>query len=229
MPVPLDTPNTYPNFTNHGLGQGILDQLMIAVESHVEKQYDDGRIDSATYGQVYLGALEAAMTQATQYLLGHLLNDEKKRQLDLGNQKAEFEIEFMLPKQLEMISKQIDKLTAEISLLGKQEDKIDKEIEFMTYKIMTERANTEAGIAEPGSLVGKQITLLFAQHIGFAGDIATKVGKLFADYDGIFETTQEDGNPTLSIDNTQVKLAVAEELSERIAALDESDNFVPDP
>jgi hypothetical protein len=229
MPTPQDTPQTYPNFTNHGLGEGILDQLMIAVEYHVNKQFDEGRIDSASYGQVYLGALEAAMTQATQFLLGQLLIDEKRRGQDLNNQKTEFEIEFMLPKQLELITAQIAKIDAEISLLGKQEDKIDKEIEFLTYKILTERANTEAGIADDASLIGKQMTLLTAQRLGFAGDIQVKVGKLFADYDAVYQSTQEHVWETLNEDNTQSKLQVAEQLATAIQTLEGEVPLVPLP
>lgn len=220
MPTAKDTPSTYPNFTNLGLGEGIFDQLMIAVASHINKEYEAGRIQSDTYAQVYLGALESAMTQANQFLLGNLLIDEKRRGQDLSNQKSEFELESMLPAQLEMLQKQIEKLTAEISLLGKQEDKIDKEIEFMTAKIRTEQANTTAGIADDTSLIGKQIALLTAQRLGFAGDIQTKVGKLFADYDAVYQSVQELAiGTTLSVDNTQVKLSVAEAIAVEIRAL----------
>jgi len=226
MPTAQDTPQTYPNFTNHGLGEGVLDQMMIAVAHHCEKQFDDGRIDSATYGQVYLGALEAAMTQATQFMLGQLLIDEKRRGQDLNNQKAEYELETLLPLQAEKLQKDIDKIDAEISLMTKQEEKIDKEmlkidkeIEFMTYKILTERANTEGGIADDTSLIGKQITLLTAQRIGFAGDIQVKVGKQYADYDGIFHTVTEQGGATLNETYTRAKLDVAEQLSLDISGL----------
>ena len=226
MPTPQDTPQTYPNFTNHGLGEGILDQLMIAVDYHCVKQYNEGRIASDTYGQVYLGALEAAMTQATQYSLGLLLIDEKKRGQDLDNQKKEFELEFMLPKQLDLIDKQIAKITAEISLMAKQEEKIDKEmekidkeIEFLTAKIRTEQANTLEGIAEAGSLIGKQIALLTAQRLGFAGDIQTKVGKIYADYDAIFQSVQEIIEATDIADLTKDKLAISESIAAQITAL----------
>jgi hypothetical protein len=219
MPTAKDTPITHPNFTNLGLGKGVLDQLMEAVEYHVNKQYDENRIQSDQYAQVYLGALEAAMTQATQMFLGQLLIDEKRRGQDLQNQKSEYELEVMLPKQVELTSKQIDKITAEISLMGKQEDKIDKEIEFLTYKILTEKANTMDGVAAAGSLIGKQIALLTAQRMGFAGDIQTKVGKLFADYDAVYQSVQELPVPTLSTDTTQVKLSVAESIAADIRAL----------
>lgn len=198
MPTALDTPQTYPTYTNKALDEGIFDQLMTAAGFHVEQEFKQGRIQADTYGQVYLGMLEAAMQNSTQYILGLLLIDEKRRGQDLANQKSEYELEFLLPaqldkinKEIEVMDKQIDKMDAEISLMGKQEEKLDKEIEFLTAKIMTERANTEAGIAAPGSLIGKQITLLTAQRLGFAGDIYTKVGKLWADYDAVFQSVQE--------------------------------------
>jgi hypothetical protein len=227
MPTAKDTPQTYPNFTNLGLGEGIFDQLMLAVRHHINEEYDAGRIQSDTFAQVYLGAIESAMTQATQYLLGQLLIDEKRRGQDLQNQKAEYELEVMLPKQVELTDKQIDKITAEISLMTKQEakldkemEKIDKEIEFLTAKIVTERANTEGGLADATSLIGKQIALLTAQRLGFAGDIQTKVGKLFADYDAVFQSVQEfEEATTLSPDSTQVKLGVAEDIAVDIRAL----------
>jgi hypothetical protein len=96
-----------------------------------------------------------------------------------------------IDKEMEVMDKSIDKMTAEISLMGKQEDKIDKEIDFMDAKIQTERANTEAGVAQAGSLIGKQISLLTAQRMGFAGDIRSKMAKLEADYAAVFQSVQE--------------------------------------
>ena len=228
MPIALDTPQTYPNFTNHGLGEGILDQLMLAVAHHCEKQFDDGRIQSDTYGQVYLGALEAAMTQATQYLLGQLLIDEKRRGQDLSNQQEEYKLEIILPLQAQKLTEEIRQiiyttdfvLPAQVEKINKEIEKISKEIEFITAKIMTERANTESGIAAATSLIGKQISLLTAQRLGFAGDIQTKVGKLYADYDAVYQSVQEiiEG-VTLSPDSTQVKLNVSEGIASQIAAL----------
>jgi hypothetical protein len=213
MPLATDTPKTYPTYTNMGLDQGVLDQLMTAVNHHIDQQWNSGRIDKATYGQVYLGALDAVLQQSTQYILGLLLLEEKRRGLDLQNQTAEYNLEVMLPKQVE-------KITAEISLLGKQEDKIDKEIEFLTAKIKTEKANTEDGIATTGSLIGKQITLLTAQRYGFAGDIQTKVGKLYSDFDAVYQSVQEpEAMTTLNPTYTQGKLDEAEAIAALIKAL----------
>lgn len=219
MPTAKDTPQTYPNYTNLGLEEGVFDRLMLAAKAHVNEEYTAGRINAANYGNVFLGITEAAMQNSTQFLLGMLLIDEKRRGQDLDNQKKEYELEVLLPaqydkllaeidlinkemekidKEIEVMDKSIDKMNAEISLMGKQEQKldkdmlkIDKEIDFMDAKIKTERANTEAGVAEAGSLIGKQISLLTAQRMGFAGDIRSKMAKLEADYAAVYQSVQE--------------------------------------
>jgi hypothetical protein len=219
MPLALDTPQTYPTYTNKAIDEGIFDQLMAAAKSHINEEYTKGRIQADVYGQVYLGMLEAVLTNSTQYLLGLLLIDEKRRGQDLANQKAEYELEVLLPLQAELTQKQIDKIVAEISLMQKQEEKIDKEIEFLDAKIQTELANTQEGIADPGSLIGKQISLLTAQRMGFAGDIYTKVGKLWADYDAIFQSVQEiETGINLSLP-TQAELSNAKDIASAINAL----------
>lgn len=233
MPTALDTPQTYPTYTNKAIDEGVFDQLMVAAHSHILSEYKAGRISAETYGQVYLGLIEAVLQNSTQYILGLLLIDEKRRGQDLANQKSEYELEVLLPdqhdkirKEIDVMDKQIEKMDAEISLMAKQEDKLDKEIEFLTAKIMTERANTEAGIAAPESLIGKQISLLTAQRLGFAGDLQVKIGKLYADYDAVYQSVQEvEADVTLKsgalagTELTVEKLETAETIADQIAAL----------
>lgn len=219
MPLALDTPQTYPTYTNLGLGEGIFDRLMTAVRHHIEEEYKSGRIDKATYGALLTQGIETALSNSTQYLLGLLLLDEKRRNLDLDNQTKEYNLEVILPLQADKLQKEIDKILAEISLMGKQEEKIDKEMIYLDAKTMTERANTETGIAAPDSLVGKQITLLTAQRLGFAGDIQTKIGKLYADYDAVFQSVQEIETATTLSSTTQTKLVAANNIAAAIQAL----------
>ncbi len=132
--------------------------------------------------------------------------------IDLQEEQLKFTIEQLLPleklklraeidliaKQESLIDQQILKVKEEIEhmeaqqvLWGKQAEKIDKEILFLTAKISTENANTQAGIAHADSLIGRQMSLLAAQKLGFAGDIQVKSAKLHADYDAIFQSVQE--------------------------------------
>lgn len=225
-----ETPKTtYPQYTNLALGEGLFDQLMAAVDKHLDKQYKDNRLRGTQYAEVYVGSIQGVMQNTTQYLLGQLLIEEKATQMAadtsltikqeqkidaeiklmaLEEEKLRFEIDVLYPLQkikveaeIALINAQILKITAEIAMLEaqqvlmlKQALKIDKEIEYLTAKIRTEQANTIASIADSGSLIGKQIALLGAQKLGFAGDLHVKAAKVYADYDAVFQSVQEDPN-----------------------------------
>lgn len=99
--------------------------------------------------------------------------------------------EILMVKQGEKIDAEISMLAAQESMLLKQALKIDQEILFMQAKIITERVNVEAGLAAGDSLLGRQISLLGAQKLGFAGDLQVKAAKVYADYDAVFQGVQE--------------------------------------
>jgi hypothetical protein len=117
--------------------------------------------------------------------------------LPLEKQKLELEVikvqqeGLLIEAQIRKIDADILFLDAQTTMMEKQADKIDKEIEFLTAKIRTEQANTIAGIADGNSLIGRQMSLLAAQKLGFAGDIHVKVAKVYADYDAVFQSVQE--------------------------------------
>lgn len=189
---------TAPHYTNKGLDEGIFDQLMIAIDYHLQREYKAARINGDGYSKVYLGSLEAALGNSTQYLLGLLLIDEKRDQLlaqvDISAEQARqtaYETDFILPAQLLKLQAETKLLGEQYNLAVAQTAKVNKEIEFLTAKIQTELANTDELIADPGSLVGRQIDLLRIQGLGFAGDLESKAAKLNADYDAVFQSVQE--------------------------------------
>ena len=51
-------------------GTGIFDDLMEAVNTHLEAQYNLGRITGTDYSTVYLGALQATVQQSVTYVIG---------------------------------------------------------------------------------------------------------------------------------------------------------------
>ena len=218
---------TYPGFTTLGLESGLFDQLMIAMKAHIHEEYQQQRITSADYSRVFLGIMESALTNTSQFLIAGLLLDLQKakieaeiRLIDLEGEKLRYEIDYMYPAQLLKLQQEglliaaqillaeaevlkteaeIDKIRAEIELLILQEAliaaqirKIDKEIEFLTAKIATEWANTTGGFS-PGSVIGRQTTLLKAQQLGFSGELHAKVSKLHADYAAVYESVNELG------------------------------------
>jgi len=133
------------------------------------------------------------------------LIDEQIAMSLLEQERIRYEIDTLLPLQATKLQSEIDvldnqvlKITAEIAhlvvqqaLIVKQGLKVDQEILFLIAKVVTENANTQSGIAASGSLIGKQMSLLTAQKLGFSGDLQVKSAKLFADYDAVFQSVQE--------------------------------------
>jgi len=223
---------TYPGFTTLGLESGLFDQLMIAMKAHIHEEFKQQRITSADYSRVFLGIMESALSNTSQFLIAGLLLDLQKakieaeiRLIDLEGEKLRYEIDYMYPAQLIKLEQEglliaaqirladaqvlkteaeVDKIEAEILMLESQKllidaqiDKINKEIEFLTAKIKTEKANTEENFS-PGSVIGRQTTLLKAQQLGFSGELHAKVSKLHADYAAVYESVNELGVAALT-------------------------------
>jgi hypothetical protein len=51
------------------LGTGVFDKLMEAVSKNILVQYNDSRITNSDYASVYLGSLQAVLTQSMQFVL----------------------------------------------------------------------------------------------------------------------------------------------------------------
>ena len=209
---------TYPQYTNLNLGDGLFDQLMATVQDKLDKQYDLQRIRGGEYAKVYLGAIESVMSNSTQYLLGTMLIEQKKEALELQNailelerDKLQFQIDFLLPLELQKLEQELLLITAQVA-------KINKEIEFITAKIATEVANVDGSGVSEDSVVGRQVALLRAQKLGFAGDIEGKVAKMHNDYATIYQTVQEvvDGSTTNkhTTDAMQMALETAQSIKD---------------
>jgi hypothetical protein len=50
-------------------GTGVFDEMMKAVVAHLKVEYDARRITSDTYPQIYLGAMQTALTQAVLFAM----------------------------------------------------------------------------------------------------------------------------------------------------------------
>jgi hypothetical protein len=244
---------TYPAFTSQALGEGLFDQLMLTMKGHIHEEYAQQRITSADYARVFLGTMEAALSNTTQFLMAGLLLELQKqkieaeiRLIDLEGEKLRYEIDYMYPAQLIKLQQEgllieaqvrlaeaqilktaaeIEKIHAEIALLVLQEAliaaqilKIEKEIEFLTAKIATEWANTTEGFL-PGSVIGRQTTLLRAQQLGFAGELHLKVAKLSADYQSVYESVNEAGIDHLPTGPSDATGALAKGVANTIEAL----------
>lgn len=81
-------------------GEGIFDAIMQSVSAHLLKEYENKRITGDQYSKAYVGAMEAAMANGVQYLLGRdqaswqaiiLKNQALTMQINAIKAKAELE------------------------------------------------------------------------------------------------------------------------------------------
>jgi len=129
-------------------GDGVFDAIMETNRVRLEREYDSGRIIATDYSKVYLGAMEASMSQAVSFLLGRQM---ASAQADLTIKQGELldaEIINEGKKGL-LIDQQILKLQADIELTEKQVIKMDSEIELLDKQVIKLDSDT--------ALVEKQI------------------------------------------------------------------------
>lgn len=143
--------NNLTNATDGDDGTGVFDQLMVAVENHIEEQYDSGRITGTDFATVYLGAVQSVLQQSMSFLLeeqkadkeadllqakidSEVKNSEAGGVIDLQKQKLQEEIDLVIAKTAEAYQ-QIDASrqdTVRRNLLNSKEViKLDKETELV--------------------------------------------------------------------------------------------------
>jgi len=71
------TQNVTTDANNVVTGDGVFDDMMESVNKHIDAQYQLGRITGADYSQVYLGALQSAMSESMKFVLQHKIAEEQ--------------------------------------------------------------------------------------------------------------------------------------------------------
>lgn len=126
-------------YTVHG--EGVFDDLMEAVNKHLDAQFRLNRLPGDKYAEVYLGSMQATLSAAVQFIL--------------GEQQAD--------KQADLLAKQIEHEDLKMALTRAQTDLIKAQIEqtkvntdLIKAKICTEKAQA----CGPGPVEG---TVAYAQ------------------------------------------------------------------
>jgi hypothetical protein len=110
---------------------GIFDKLMKSINSNIEKQYLNNRITGSDYATVYLGSMQAALSQSIQFslqedmveaqiagvLADNLLKADQLLTSGIDRASKVFELENLLPEQLLKIQEEIDILQTQDSEL----------------------------------------------------------------------------------------------------------------
>lgn len=200
-------------------GTGVLDQMLATMRVHLGEQFDKERIQGTEYAEVYLGAFQSTLAAAIQFLLARRklgldlklqeaqisLTTAQEDQIRAEMQKIPYEIQ-ALQKQLELADKQIaqaDKqleLTeAQIQVQLKQLDLMAEQLEqakaqtaYYEQRTITEKAQTQAGVAATGSVIGTQITLMNKQADGYDRNAEQQAAQIWANTWNVRRQTDED-------------------------------------
>ena len=219
-------------------GTGVLDQMLATMRVHLAEQFDKERIQGTEYAEVYLGAFQSTLAAAIQFLLARRklgldlklqeaqisLTTAQEDQIRAEMQKIPYEIQ-ALQKQLELADKQIaqaDKqleLTeAQIQVQLKQLDLMAEQLEqakaqtaYYEQRTITEKAQTSAGVAATGSVIGTQVALMNKQADGYDRNAEQQAAQILANTWNVRRQTDEDtqANTTNKLDDASVGAVIA--------------------
>lgn len=219
-------------------GTGVLDQMLATMRVHLGEQFDKERIQGTEYAEVYLGAFQSTLAAAIQFLLARRklgldlklqeaqisLTTAQEDQIRAEMQKIPYEIQ-ALQKQLELADKQIaqaDKqleLTeAQIQVQLKQLDLMAEQLEqakaqtaYYEQRTITEKAQTSAGVAATGSVIGTQIALMNKQADGYDRNAEQQAAQILANTWNVRRQTDEDtsANTTNKLDDASVGAVIS--------------------
>lgn len=183
-------------------GTGVFDVLMQAAKGHLEQEFTKGRIKGTEYSTVYLGSLQAILSQAVEFLLnkdkhaleGQLLAAQIEK---IQAEKALVEQQTLnAAKELLVLEAQICKLQAEYDMIMATKLKTAEERALLQWKAATEKAQTLGTGVDPDSVVGKQKQLYQAQADGFKRDAEQKAAKIMSDSWSVQRTTDNELAPS---------------------------------
>lgn len=151
-------PNTGILTTGVVDGDGVFDILMKTTKLHLMEEYDAGRITGIEYSTVYLGALNAVLTQAIKYISDHQQTTKTTAEIGFIRQQTVSELsktDDTLPTGLGFnATSAVKGLVAEekllnaqkISLAEKQVAVEEKNLILTDQKIVTELSRTDFDI-----------------------------------------------------------------------------------
>lgn len=169
-PIPMPPILTEEALTSRTVGgAGLFDGLMAAMGAHLRAEFEKGRISGADYANAWVASMQAAMGSAVQYLLQ---KDQAYYQAVLVQkqvEKIDYELTYLLPKELERLTKQVELATAEITATTAKKD----QILYETANILPAQ---KENLLKDGALKTFQLTdVLPAQVAGMTADTAGKI------------------------------------------------------
>mgnify|MGYP000385911359 FL=1 len=192
-------------------GAGVFDQLMVSVDAHLSREFKANRIKGTDYAQVYVGSMTAAMQNAVQFLLGKQAADKQAELLASQTLTEAYTLSDLLPAQ-------IDKLAAEIALLGQKKSTEEAQIKDIVDDLAV------VGV------IGKQKLLYGKQTDGFDRDAEQKAAKMMIDTWAIrVSAGASKGVVPTNMGGSQANIRLAVDDMLRGIGVDPDTTVLPDP
>lgn len=185
-------------------GTGVFDKLMKAVEAHIDQEFAKNRIKGPEYSTVYLGALQSTLDQSIKFLLNKDDAAIKAKQLELMDKQIEeltARIALINAQAANealngaLIEKQGLKLDAEVLLIGEQKLKTVAETALLDQKKATELAQIDGTGVIDNSVIGRQMTLYRNQADGFIRDAEQKATRIMTETFSVRHSMDSSGTP----------------------------------
>ena len=124
-------------------GKGVFDKLMQTIELHLQREYNKQRIRGTDYANAYIGLINNALAQTTNYALSKAKLPLELQLLEANIQKVATDT-ILATKQGGLVDAQIHKEMAQAEMLHlEMEYKFPKELEMIDAQI----ANMQAEVA----------------------------------------------------------------------------------
>lgn len=177
-------------------GTGLFDGLMDTVGAHLQDQFEKNRITGKEYAEAYVALTQSAMSTAVQFLLGteqaywqSKLAQSQLETSDKTNDKIDYELTNLLPKQLEQATAQIANIeagttqtTTQTAQIAKGTEKLDYEVSFLlpqelakaTKAVEVMTAEISQTTAQKDQILYQTSAILPAQKLGIEADTDVK-------------------------------------------------------
>lgn len=122
-------------------GNGVFDQLMMAVNGNIQVQFDSGRIKGSDYANVYMNSMQAAMSEAMKFVLNKKTIEKQLEsqdvQIAIGEvQLAESSEKWALQKQV--LENQLEMSNVDVAY---KEQNVLRDLEIRDKQIETAAAD----------------------------------------------------------------------------------------
>nr|DAP09401.1 MAG TPA: hypothetical protein [Caudoviricetes sp.] len=162
-------------------GKGIFDELLTLQRKHLQREFDEQRIDGREYAEAYKATYIATLQAAIEFLLAKEKQWYEIDLLEAQAEKARRESE-LLAEQIKIAKvdflirlKELELKEWELKIKEQELEIAKAQLALTLQKVITERAQTDGSVIGKGSVLGKQNELLDAQIKGYDNDFKLKI------------------------------------------------------